>query len=125
MAQLGSPGEFDPTWRPNIDPAPANPDAEGRDIAAEIAAQEAAAQAEAEVTSDDIDSWPVTDDEEHQDDDRLSALQALILGANGQGGPVASEYLLFPEHLALFVHHEIMSSDEARDYLRSRGINLR
>lgn len=119
---LGSPGEFDPNWKPAEEAQPANPDARPRDIHEEIAAQN---EEIAEPTADELESWPVSDAGDHVegDDDRLTALQSLILGAAGERPE--PEYVLFPEHLALFVHHEIMDKDEARDYLRSRGINVR
>lgn len=121
---LGSPGEFDPSWKPGETPEPENPDARPRDINEEIAAQN---EEVAEPTADDLETWPVTgeDDEEHSEDERLTALQSLILGAAGDVAGREPEYVLFPEHLALFVHHDIIEKDEARDYLKSRGINLR
>lgn len=120
---LGSPGEFDPNFRnPEPEPQPENP-GNIRRIEDELEQQDMESLGPETPTSDDIEEWPVSEDPEFQDDSQVQALQELILGAALQRKE--TEYVLYPEHLAMFVHHEIMEKDEARDYLRSRGINLR
>lgn len=55
----------------------------------------------------------------------VEELQSLILGAGGsQPMYSAREYYMAPEQLVVLVHHEIIDRDEARNYLRSQGIEL-
>lgn len=115
---LGSPGEFDPAYKPPVEAQPENPDGPIRRIEDEIEDQDSETP-----TTEELEKWNVSEDPDLSESPDVEALQELILGAALQGRE--PEYVLFPEHIAMFVHHDIMDKDEARDYLRSRGINLR
>lgn len=59
----------------------------------------------------------------------VEELQSMILGAGQSKDPYTGvalyrDYYMAPEQLVVLVHHEIIDRDEARNYLRSQGIEL-
>lgn len=81
----------------------------------------------------DVDETPAEEPEENAESMALEPisveeLQSLILGAgqNKAGDPysLVREYYMAPEQLVVLVHHEIIDRDEARNYLRSQGVEL-
>lgn len=57
----------------------------------------------------------------------VEELQSMILGPNKPAESYSGfvrEYYMAPEQLVVLVHHEIIDRDEARNYLRSQGVEL-
>ncbi len=107
-----------------IEPEP-QPERQGvlRDINAEIAAQMAEEEDLAFEEKGETEILGPTE-EELQEAAEVEFLQELINQA-GAGYGRAPQYYLSPMDVAAFVVHEIITVDEARNYLRDQGIDLR
>ena len=129
---LGSAGDFGHQFDPNELPG----EPEQTDNIKRLEDLLAAEEAEAQILGPEDDEAPDALDESDEQfadsgDAEVSVeeLQRLILGASGQDRDSTSyvlqrEYYMAPEQLVVLVHHEIISVDEARNYLRSQGIEL-
>ena len=145
MAQLGSGREFGHEYEP--EPQPQNQGVR-RSLEDEIAAQMAREEEEAGILGPDVHDDPSWSEESAERFDgptdesleqagEVEFLQELIRQAAGEKGmdvqvfnakdfyPSLPKYFIAPMELTAMVVHEIITVDEARNYLRDQGIDLR